>query len=150
MKTPEDGVNDAVMNPPARLMILLFGTWLIGSMHPIPVTVYYLIHGPVRTGANSSWENVPQWFDFQFLPVLGAMASKTVLVSGPISVFCIVCSALDRWNWKKVTALSGISTFAMLMLDEWTHYDESWITLTLMHFAIMIGMVTIIRPLRNT
>lgn len=38
MKTSEDAVNDAVVNPASRLMILLFGTWLVGALYPIPET----------------------------------------------------------------------------------------------------------------
>lgn len=48
----------------------------------------------------------------------------------------------------KVTTLSGISTFSMLMLDDWA-YDPGWITLTLAHFAIMALVVTVVRPLRE-
>jgi hypothetical protein len=150
MKTPEDAVSDAVVHPLSRLMILLFGTWLIGSLHPIPETVYYLIRGPVQTGPNSYSGHTPEWFEFYFLPVLGGMVSKTALVSGPISVFCIVCSALDRWNWLKVTMLSGISTFAMLMVVSWAPYNASWIPLTLAHLAIMALVIIVIRPLRQT
>ena len=129
-------------------MVLLFGTWLIGGLHPIPETIYYWFRGPVETGSDSWWLHTPQWFEFEFLPVMGAMG-KTALVSGPISVFCVVCSALDRWNWVKVTALSGISTFAMLMVHEWSPYDTSWVTLTLAHFGIMAIVVTVVRPLRE-
>ena len=148
MKAPEDAVNDAVIHPLSRLMILLFGTWLIGSLHRIPETVYSLIVGTWRQAHDHWWDGVGEWLNFEFLPVLGAMASKTALVSGPISVFCIVCSALDRWSWKKVTALSGISTFAMLMVDHWS-YDTDWLTRTLFHLAIMTLVVTVVRPLRE-
>lgn len=139
MQTPEAAVNDAVVNPLSRLMILLFGTWLIGSLHPIPETIFYL---------DSFGSHTPKWFEFQFLPIFGAFAGNTVLVSGPIAIFCIVCSAFDRWSWKKTTTLSGISTFSMLMLEDWD-FGAHWTVLTLMQLLIVGGVVLICRPLRE-
>jgi len=74
--------------------------------------------------------HTPQWFDFQFLPVLRSIFSKTVLVSGPVALFCVVCSALDRWSWRKVTTLSSLSTLSMNTLEDWAD-DSSWMTLTI-------------------
>jgi hypothetical protein len=129
MKTQEEAVNDAVVNPASRLLILLFGTWLIGCLYPIPETVFCLIRGPEIHG---DWTviHTPQWFDFQFLPVLRSIFSKTVLVSGPVALFCVVCSALDRWSWRKVTTLSSLSTLSMNTLEDWAD-DSSWMTLTI-------------------
>src|SRR5689334_7062897 len=120
MKNPEDAVNDAVVNPASRLMILLFGTWLVGALYPIPETIYYLIRGPVTDG-NWGWTHTPQWFDFRFVPLLGSFVSKTVLVSGPMALFCVVCSALDRWSWRKITSLSALCTLSMNALEDWAH-----------------------------
>ncbi len=150
MKNPEDAVNEAMIHPISRVLVLLSGTWMIGSLHPIPETVYYLVRGSVELGTNSWWHHQAEWFDFRFIPVLGDMGGKTALVSGPISVFCFVCSALDRWHWAKATALSGISTFFMLTVDDWAPYGTGWIRLTLVHFAIMVLVITVIRPLRET
>ncbi len=147
MKTPEDAVNDAVVNPASRLMILLFGTWLVGALSPIPETIFYLIRGP-ETHCNWSWTHTPQWFDFRFVPVLGGFVSETVLVSGPIALFCIVCSALDRWSWRKVTALSALSTLSMNALVDWAD-DAGWMTLTLYQALIVTLLFVIIRPLRQ-
>lgn len=69
MKTPEDAVNDAVTHPISRLMILL-----IGSLQPIPETIYGLIVRPEEFHEHW-WEGVTRWFDFEFIPVLGGMVS---------------------------------------------------------------------------
>jgi hypothetical protein len=148
MKTSEDAVNDAVVNPASRLMILLFGTWLVGALYPIPETIYYLIRGP-ETHGNWSWTHTPQWFDFQFVPLLGSFASKTVLVSGPIALFCVVCSALDRWSWRKVTTLSALSTLSMNALEDWAR-DAGWLPLTLYQALIVTLLLVTIRPLRQS
>ena len=147
MKTPEEAVNDAVVNPVSRLMILLFGTWLVGSLYPIPETIFCLIRGPEIHG-NWSWTHTPRWIDFLFVPVLGSLVSKTVLVSGPIALFCVVCSALDRWSWRKVTALSSLSTLSMNVLEDWAD-DTGWLALTL-YQALLVGLFLVtIRPLRQ-
>jgi hypothetical protein len=147
MKTPEAAVNDAVVNPASRLMILLFGTWLIGSLYPIPETVFCLIRGPVVHGY---WTvtHTPRWLDFRFVPVIGTLFSKTFLVSGPIALFCVVCSALDRWDWRKVTGLSALSTLSMNVLEDWAD-DEGWITLTLYQALIVTLLLVIVRALRQ-
>ena len=147
MKTPENAVNDAVVNPASRLMILLFGTWLVGALYPIPKTIFYLIRGP-ETHGNRSWTYTPQWFDFRFVPVLGSFVSETVLVSGPIALFCVVCSALDRWSWRKVTALSALTTLSMNALEDWAD-DTGWMTLTLYQALIVTLLLVTIRPLRQ-
>lgn len=148
MKTSEDAVNDAVINPASRLMILLFGTWLVGALYPIPETIFHLIRGP-EIGENWSRTHTPQWFDFRFVPLLGSFVSQTVLVSGPIALFCVVCSALDRWDWRKVTVLSALSTLSMNALEDWAD-DAGWITLTLYQALIVTLLFVIVRPLRQS
>ena len=147
MKTLEDAVNDAVVNPPSRLMILLFGTWLVGALYPIPETIFHLIRGP-EIGEGWSRTHIPQWIDFRFVPLLGSFVSQTVLVSGPISLFCIVCSGLDRWEWRKVTALSAVATLSMNVLEDWPD-DSGWIILTLFQALIVTLLFVTIRPLRQ-
>ena len=147
MKYSEEAINDGVFNPVIRLLILLFGTWLIGSLYPIPETIYHLIRGPEKTWYGSV-VHTPQWFDFQFLPVLGAFNSKTALVSAPIAFFCIVCSALDRWSWQKVTALSCLSTFSMNILDDLASQSD-WMLLTLFQALIVTLLVMAIRTFRQ-
>jgi hypothetical protein len=149
MKTSEETISDGIINPLSRLMILLFGSWLIGSLYPVPETVYNLIVGPLQHDDWTATQN-PRFFDFQFLPVLGSLASKTVLVSGPVAVFCVVCSALDRWDWKKVTLLSGLSTLSMCMLESWPDRTTSWVILTLAQLLILSLFFVIIRPLKET
>lgn len=147
MKTAEEAVNDAVVNPASRLMILLFGTWLVGSLYPTPETIFCLIRGP-EIHENWSMTHIPRWFDFRFVPVVGSIFSKTVIVSGPIAIFCVICSALDRWSWRKVTALSSLSTLSMNVLEDWAD-DASWMMLTL-YQALIVGLVlVIIRPLKQ-
>ena len=147
MKTSEDAVNDAVVNPASRLMILLFGTWFVGALYPIPETIFHLIRGP-EIGENWSRTHTPQWFDFRFVPVLGSFVSQTVLVSGPVALFCVVCSALDRWSWRKVTALSCLSTLSMNVLEDWPD-GANWMTLTLFQALILALLFVTIRPLRE-
>lgn len=148
MKTAEEAVKDAVVNPPSRLMILLFGTWLIGSLYPIPETIFHLIRGPESDG-NSGWTDISQWFDFQFVPVLGSLFGKTALVSGPIAVFCVVCSAMDWWDWRKVTLLSSISTLSMNVLEDWAD-DATWMTLASYQMLIVTLLLLAVPPLRQT
>ena len=148
MKTPEEAVNDAVVNPASRLMILLFGTWLVGSLYPMPETIICLIRGPEIHG-DWSVTHTPRWFDFRFVPVLGSLVSKTVLVSGPIAIFCVVCSALDRWSWRKVTALSSLSTLSMNVLEDWAD-DTGWLALTLYQALLVALFLVTIRPLRQS
>jgi hypothetical protein len=150
MKTVEDAVNDAVINPLSRLIILLFGTWLIGSLYPIPEAIFNLIRGIYKDGDFTVIDEV-RWFDFDFepIPVLGALFSETALVSGPIAVFCVVCSALDRWTWWKVTLLSGLSTFSMRILQTWPDYGVGWLSLTLAQLLIVGLILLVFRPLRE-
>lgn len=109
--------------------------------------MFHLIKGPEVEG-NYSWTHTPEWFDFEFLPVLGSLFSQTILVSGPIAAFCIICSALDRWNWIKVTALSSLSTLSMNVLDDFSD-DAGWIALTLSQAAAVALLFVLIRPLRQ-
>lgn len=150
MKTSEDAVNEALIHPVARVLILLAGTWLIGALHPIPETIYGLIMRRAEYGHEHWWEGALDWLDFEFVPVGSSMAGKTALISGPIAVFCFVCSALDRWDWKKTTALSGISTFFMLMLENWVPYDTGWIPQTSAFLAMMALTVMFFRPFRES
>jgi hypothetical protein len=147
MKTSEETIGDGVINPFSRLLILLFGSWMMGSLYPIPETVYYLIVGPQPHGAGMVI-HTPRWLDFQFLPVLGSLFSDTVLVSGPVAVFCVVCSALDRWDWKKVTLLSGLSTTSMNILESWPAPSTSWITLTLAQL-LLVGIFLLMLRLKR-
>lgn len=147
MKTSEDAVNDAVVNPASRLMILLFATWLVGAFYPTPETIFHLIRGP-EIGENWSRTHTPRWLDFRFVPLLGSFVSQTVLVSGPIALFCVVCSALDRWSWRKVTALSCLSTLSMNILEDWPD-EASWVSLTIYQALILALLLAIIPPLRQ-
>jgi hypothetical protein len=147
MKTPEEAVNEAVINPASRLMILLFGTWLVGSLYPIPETVFWLIRGPQVYGNLTVYHNL-DWCEFDFIPIIGSIFSKTFLVSGPIALFCVLCSALDRWSWRKVTALSSLSTLSMNALDDWSR-DADWMTLTLYQALIMLLVLVLVPPLRQ-
>jgi hypothetical protein len=144
MRTPENAVNDAVVHPPTRLLILLFGTWLVGALYPIPAIIIHLISGP-EVGESLIWTPTPQWFDFRFVPLLGSILSPTVLVSAPLAIFCVVCSALDRWSWRKVTVLSALSTFSMNALEHWAA-DSGWIMLTLCQALIVALLLVTIRP----
>lgn len=115
MKVPEDGVNDALVHPFARMTILFLVTWLVGSIYQAPGTLFDLVTG--REHGYSNWIWAPGWFNFGFFPVIGCLFSKTVLVSGPLAAFCVTCSALDRLSWVRVTALLSLSTFSMNLLD---------------------------------
>ncbi len=103
-----------------------------------------------ETSVHGDWSitHTPRWFDFRFVPVLGSFVSETAIVTGPIALFCVVCSALDRWSWRKVMALSALSTLSMNVLEDWPD-DVGWITLTLYQALIVTLLLVTIRPLRQ-
>lgn len=146
MKASENAIQDGIVNPLGRLAILFFGTWLIGAVYPVPETIYHLVIGPQSFG-NVTITHGLRWFDFRFIPILSAFISETFLVSGPTGLFCIVCSAMDRWDWRKVTALSGFSTFSMLILET-TVRDSSWMIMTGYQALATVLILILLRQFR--
>jgi hypothetical protein len=136
MKYAEDAVSEGVVNPLSRLIVLFFGTWLIASLHPIPETTFKII---TRIYKNGDWSVIlrREWFDFGFFPILGCLFSKTFLVSGPIALFCVFCSAMDRWEWRKVTLLSGLSNLTMCVLDTWPPRSTNLMILVIGQLVIL-------------
>ncbi|RYD24444.1 MAG: hypothetical protein EOP88_00110 [Verrucomicrobiaceae bacterium] len=147
MKVLEDAVNDALVRPLARMAILFICTWLAGSLYRAPETFLNLVTG--REHGYSNWIWVPGWFNFRFFPVIGAVFSKSVLVSGPLAAFCVTCSALDRLSWVKLTVLLSLATFSMNFFDS-RQSGTSWVILTLVQAAVVAMLFVIIRPLRET
>lgn len=148
MKLPEDAVNEGLSRPISRLMALLFVTWLVGGFYPIPDKLCGLLFGPTSPGIWSLFD-VYGWFDGRFIPVVVNFSGTTVVVSGPLAVFCVVCSAMDRGNWIKITALLALSTFTMLAVEEWDDGEASWLAASVCQgFFVFILFVTL-RPLRS-
>jgi hypothetical protein len=147
MKLPEEAVREGVVNPPTRLFILLIGTWIIGSLHPLPETLYNLAAGP-QTNGDWTWVHNPRYVDFNLLPILGTFDSLSLLVSAPISIWCVVMSVYDHHSWKKVTLLSGLTTLSMLSIDERVGASDIFGASALQ--LIFVGIfVYLIKPLRK-
>jgi hypothetical protein len=148
MKLPENAVNEGLLRPVSRLMALLFVTWLVGGFYPVPEMLCGLLFDPNSRGI---WGvlDVVGWFDGRFIPAVAGFSGKTVVVSGPVAVFCLVCSAMDRGNWIKVTALLALSTFTMLAMEEWDDGETNWLTASVCQGLFVFILFAILHPLRS-
>lgn len=147
MKLPEDAVNEGMLRPISRLLALLFVTWLVGGFYPIPEKLCGLLFDPNSRGIWGLFD-VVGWFDWRFIPTVANFSGMTVVVSGPVAVFCVVCSAMDRGNWIKVTALLALSTFTMLAVEEWDDGETNWLTASVCQGLFVFILFAVLRPLR--
>lgn len=147
MNTPEQAIREGVLNPISRVFLLLAVSYIIGIFHPLPEDIFYWITGP-RVYENMTWEHVPKFVDPKILPVICAFFSDTVWASGPISIFCILCSSFDRWSWLKTTILGGYSTFLIYLLESWEP-KINWLSQTGIYSLLILLLFAIVRPMRS-
>lgn len=149
METPEQAVIEGTVNPFTRLFYLFGGSYLIAIFHPLPEAVFDF---SVRLAKELNGEEVRFHNDvfvkFEVIPMISAFFSDTILASGLVSIFCIVCSALDRWNVWKTTILGGWSTFLVYALPGWG-FSSAPLTDTGVYLLLMALLFTIAPAMRR-
>ena len=117
MITPEDGVIEGFRNSVGRVFALFVASYLAGIFYPLPETVYHLIIGP-QVFDNGSITHTPRFVDWAAVPFIGTLLLSTAFLSFPVYFFCIVCSALDRWDFRKTTILGSAVSFSILFAED--------------------------------
>lgn len=112
MKSSEQAISEGFFNPPSRLILLFVASYIAGIFYPPPQTVFHLIKGPTVEG-NTTTIHTPDFVDLAVMPFILSPFAGSSMLAFPVSVFCIVISALDRWKVEHVTALGAASTFSM-------------------------------------
>ena len=128
MKTPEQAITEGFVRPISRLILLFVVSYFAGIFYPLPETVYHLVVGP-RVIGQVTITHSPHWVDLLILPLISAPFGKSAILAAPISVICVVLSALDRWSVAHTTALGAISTFSMFFAESVAH-DLEWVGVT--------------------
>ena len=123
MITQEEAVIDGYWNPFRRLVALFVASYAAGIFYPLPETIFHLIVGPQSSGA-ATVTHIPRFVDWAAVPLVGTLLLSTALLSFPVYFFCIICSALDRWDVRKTITLGAAVSFSVLFAKDVTPSQE--------------------------
>ncbi|MBK1884589.1 hypothetical protein JIN85_19390 [Luteolibacter pohnpeiensis] len=117
MITQEEAVVTGFWNPFTRLSALFIVSYFAGIFYPLPETLFHLAIGP-RTYGATTVIHIPRFVDWTAVPLIGTLLLSTALLSFPLYFFCIVCSALDRWDLRKTIILGAAVSFSVLFTKD--------------------------------
>jgi len=123
MITQEEAVVEGFWNPFRRLVALFIASYAAGIFYPLPETIFHLIVGPQITGGTTV-THIARFVDWTAVPLVGTLLLSTALLSFPVYFFCIMCSALDRWDVRKTITLGAAVSFSVLFAKDVTPSQE--------------------------
>jgi len=135
MEAEEDAIESGVVRPAKRLLVLMVVTYFAAVFYPLAETAVDLLSG--WDGRRSSVRLV----DWGVFPAFQFFVMDVVAVYGPVTIFCIVASAMDRCEAWRVNVFAAAVTFSAYVIEDQSGSSTSGVLMNLLLLVVVIGTV---------
>ena len=118
MELLETAVSRGLTGPLQRLAGLGVACYVAAAAHPLPDSIAWLITGPRHPAPGVTVSHDFEVFHWSVFPLFDGAQSDASPIYLPVMGFCVVCSAMDRGDWKFVTLFGAVSTFALYVIED--------------------------------